>query len=102
MARKGDIDSKSVASRIPMDVYIRLLTNSSAKGETISNYVRDVLSNEQKQLDEIKTKDAVISEHVNELREFYDLLVDLNRIPGVTDIMRRHKIAKVLMHEYLK
>lgn len=102
MARKGDIDSKSVASRIPMEVYIRLLTNSSAKGETISNYVRDILSNEQKQLDEIKTRDEVISEYMEQLKEFYDLLVDLNRLPGSTNIMRRHKVAKVLMHEYLK
>ena len=44
MARKGDIDSKSVASRGPMEVYLRLLKNSSSKGMTLSSYLCDVLS----------------------------------------------------------
>jgi hypothetical protein len=101
MARKGDIDSKSVASRIPMDVYIRLLTNSSAKGETISNYVREILTNEQKQLDEIRARKEEISQFLEELGEFYNLLVDLGRLPGAIDIMRRHKVSKELMHEFL-
>lgn len=46
MARKGDIDSKSVASRVPMEVYLRLLKNSSSKGMTLSSYLCDVLSEE--------------------------------------------------------
>jgi hypothetical protein len=44
MARKGDIDSKSVASRVPMEVYLRLLKSSSSNGMTLSSYLCDVLS----------------------------------------------------------
>lgn len=44
MSRKGDIDSKSVASRVPMEVYLRLLKNSSSKGMTLSSYLCDFLS----------------------------------------------------------
>ncbi len=29
--RKGDIDSKGIASRVPMDVYIRLLTKATSE-----------------------------------------------------------------------
>jgi hypothetical protein len=102
MARKGDIDSKSVASRIPMDVYIRLLTNSSAKGETISNYVRDVLSNEQKQLDQIKHLNEEIANNCDDWFKIYELFKVLMEFPGVTEVIKKHPVAKVLMHEYLK
>lgn len=47
MARKGDIESKSVASRVPMEVYLRLLKNSSSNGKTLSSYLCDVLSDEK-------------------------------------------------------
>lgn len=47
MARKGDIDSKSVASRVPMEVYLRLLKNSSSNKQTLSSYLCDVLSDEK-------------------------------------------------------
>jgi hypothetical protein len=43
MARKGDIDSKTVASRVPMDTYISLLRQSSKEKMTISAYVSELL-----------------------------------------------------------
>lgn len=43
MARKGDIDSKTVASRVPMDTYISLLRQSSKEKMTISAYVAELL-----------------------------------------------------------
>lgn len=46
MARKGDIDSKSVASRVPMEVYLRLLKTASSQKKTLSSYLCDVLSEE--------------------------------------------------------
>jgi hypothetical protein len=43
MARKGDIDSKSIASRVPMETYISLLRMSSSEKTTISSYVAELL-----------------------------------------------------------
>jgi hypothetical protein len=43
MARKGDIESKSVASRIPMETYIKLLQISSREKKTISFYVAELI-----------------------------------------------------------
>lgn len=45
MGRKGDIDSKSVASRVPMGVYLKLLGDASANNQTISAYVAQILAN---------------------------------------------------------
>lgn len=98
MARKGDIDSKSVASRIPMDVYIRLLTNSSEKGETISNYVREILTNEQKQSERIDQMEKEINDLENnlyrstvELAEYDSLVDELKSIQGVEEIIQERK-----------
>ena len=98
MARKGDIDSKSVASRIPMDVYIRLLTNSSEKGETISNYVREILTNEQKQSERIDQMEKEINDLENnlyrstvELTEYDSLVDELKSIQGVEEIIQERK-----------
>jgi hypothetical protein len=44
MARKGDIDSKTVASRVPMETYISLLRMSSKEKTTISSYVAELLN----------------------------------------------------------
>lgn len=44
MARKGDIDSKSVASRVPMEVYLRLQATASKNKMTLSAYVNELLS----------------------------------------------------------
>jgi hypothetical protein len=46
MARKGDIDSKSVASRVPMKVFIRLQTKAYESKKTMSAFICDVLSDE--------------------------------------------------------
>ena len=46
MARKGDIDSKSIASRVPMKVYIRLQTMAYESNKTMSAFICDVLSDE--------------------------------------------------------
>jgi len=43
MARKGDIDSKSVASRLPMKLYIQLLQTSSSNKQTISSYLAKII-----------------------------------------------------------
>ncbi len=98
MARKGDIDSKTVASRIPMEVYIRLLTNSSAKGETISNYVRDILTNEQKQSEEIYQMQKEIYQLENdrialttELAQYDSLIDEIRFFKGVEEVIQKHK-----------
>lgn len=43
MARKGDIDSKSIASRLPMKTYIGLLQKSSSNKKTISVFVAELI-----------------------------------------------------------
>jgi hypothetical protein len=43
MARKGDIDSKTVASRVSMETYISLLRQSSQEKVTLSYYVHELL-----------------------------------------------------------
>jgi hypothetical protein len=101
MARKGDIDSKSVASRIPMEVYIRLLTNSSAKGETISNYVRGILTNEQEQSERIDQMQKEINQlendreaHITELVEYESLIDEIRFFKGVEEVIQKHKFQK--------
>ena len=44
MARRGDIDSKTVASRISMDNYIHLLKLASTNKKTISSYLADLIN----------------------------------------------------------
>jgi len=43
MARKGDIDSKTVASRVSMETYISLLRQASHEKVTLSFYVHELL-----------------------------------------------------------
>lgn len=81
MARKGDIDSKSVASRLPMDIYIRLLTQSSAKKQTISAYVCDVLSNHEE-------LEAKILNYQTQIKEYSQLLDKLKTLKGASEIIR--------------
>jgi cell shape-determining protein MreC len=81
MARKGDIDSKSVASRLPMDVYIQLLTQSSAKKQTISAYVCDVLSNH-------KNMEDKILHYKEQLKEYMQLLDKLKTLKGAKEIIK--------------
>jgi hypothetical protein len=75
MARKGDIDSKSVASRVPMEVYLRLLKNSSSKGMTLSSYLCDVLSEEnfgqggQPINVRVPIQDPILIREINTLKE---------------------------------
>lgn len=45
MARKGDIDSKSVASRVPMEVYLAIQRKAFEDRKTISNYISELLIN---------------------------------------------------------
>jgi hypothetical protein len=44
MARKGDIDSKSVSSRVPMEVFLKLQKQAFDKKQTMSAYLCDILS----------------------------------------------------------
>lgn len=48
MGRIGDIESKSVASRVPMSTYIKLISESSKRKMTISSYIEEKLSNDVK------------------------------------------------------
>jgi hypothetical protein len=89
MARKGDIDSKSVASRLPMDIYIRLLTQSSAKKQTISSYVCDVLSNHEK-------LEAKILTYQKQIQEYHILLDKLKTLKGASEIIKNDKNFIVL------
>jgi|LakMenE01Jun11ns_1017448.scaffolds.fasta_scaffold9616985_2 hypothetical protein len=89
MARKGDIDSKSVASRLPMDVYIQLLTESSAKKQTISAYVCNVLSNHKNMEDKILN-------YQEQLKEYMQLLDKLKTLKGAGEIIRSDENFMVL------
>lgn len=78
MARKGDIDSKSVASRVPMEVYLRLLKSSSSKGLTLSAYLCDVLSEgnfSQGGQTKIEFKEKVVYRDVPKI-EYRDRIVE--------------------------
>jgi hypothetical protein len=82
MARKGDIDSKGIASRVPMDVYIRLLTKATSEKKTISSFLCEILSNEDLTLstDKLKSQNEQL------------LLI----ITGLTKILFRPSVRKVV------
>jgi hypothetical protein len=45
MARRGDIESKTISSRLPMETYIGLLQASSSNKKTLSVYVAEIIAN---------------------------------------------------------
>lgn len=45
MARRGDIDSKSVATRIPMELFLKVQKDAFNNKQTLSSYLNDVLEN---------------------------------------------------------
>jgi len=45
MGRIGDIETKSLSARVPMETYIHFLSSSSKNKQTISAYLCDVLIN---------------------------------------------------------
>lgn len=47
MARKGDIDSKPVSARVPMEVFIKLQTIAFEKKKTMSAFLCDILSDDK-------------------------------------------------------
>ena len=89
MARKGDIDSKSVASRVPMEVYLRLLKTASSQKKTLSGYLCDKLSEENfgqggetkiEYKEKIVYRDRIIEKPINTLVEYKDKIVYKDRI----------------------
>ena len=92
MARKGDIDSKSVASRVPMEVYLRLLKTASSQKKTLSGYLCDKLSEENfgqggetkiEYKEKIVYRDRIIEKPINTLVEYKDKIVYKDRIVEV-------------------
>lgn len=83
MGRKGDIDTKSVASRLPMSVYIKLLSEASTKKMTLSAYVGDILSSPGENLKlggtiSFEEKEKLISSLYNRIKILENkLIVDL-------------------------
>jgi predicted DNA-binding protein len=45
MARRGDIESKTISSRLPMETYIGLLQASSSSKKPVSVYVAELIAN---------------------------------------------------------
>ena len=45
MGRIGDIETKSLSARVPMETYIHFLATASKNKQTISSYLCDVLIN---------------------------------------------------------
>jgi hypothetical protein len=82
MARKGDIDSKGIASRVPMDVYIRLLTKATSEKKTISSFLCEILSN----------KDLTLS--TDKLKSQNEQLLLI--ITGLTKILFRPSVRKIV------
>ena len=110
MARKGDIDSKSVASRLPMDLYIQLLKSSSSNKQTISLYVANIINEalngvppqpiiktievevqdpkQQKRIEQLIDEIAVLQKKKKEVDERLEMIHDFmsnlaNRLNGV-------------------
>ncbi len=90
MARKGDIDSKGIASRVPMDVYIRLLTRATSEKKTISSFLCEILSNEDLTL----PTDKLESQNKQLLLIITGLLEVLSR-PTIKKIVNENEIVNI-------
>jgi hypothetical protein len=69
MARKGDILSKPVATRIPMEVYLRFQLMAFHKKQTISAFLCDYLSNEDRASSEGEIKEKIVYRDKVEYRD---------------------------------
>lgn len=76
MGRRGDIESKSVASRVPMAVYLELMRMSSSQKMTLSSFICEILSHEDNIIElhyenneSIKKLEKQIMRHQLELEE---------------------------------
>lgn len=109
MARKGDIDSKGIASRVPMDVYIRLLTKATSEKKTISSFLCEILSNEDLTLPTDKLK-----EENHKLILIISELIRITSEPKIKEIidnefedspilkMDKELLKKVMFHAFKK
>jgi hypothetical protein len=110
MARKGDIDSKSVAARVPMEVYLNLLQKSSSNKKTLSSYLCDILSDDglNPTVERLKNENEqlilMISEFVKLLSEprIKKIIDDMNEeIPSILK-MDGELFKKVVFHAFKK
>lgn len=88
MGRIGDIESKSVASRVPMSTYIKLISESSKRKMTISAFIEEKLTNDIKTLEkggalisdaeEVKNLKSKVSELEKEISALKSKKMPLN------------------------
>lgn len=93
MARKGDIDSKSVAARVPMDVYLDLLRKSSSNKKTLSSYLCDILSNENlNKNSSIKKTEDVDTSLLDKISSYKNLLKETeSQLESCKEHLREYK-----------
>ena len=69
MARKGDILSKPVATRIPMEVYLRLQLMAFQRKQTMSAFLCDYLCNEDRPSGEVEIQEKIVYRNEPELEK---------------------------------
>lgn len=90
MARRGDIESKTISSRLPMETYIGLLQLSSSNKKTLSVYVAEMIANtihrggipepkvvEVEVIKEVHVTDPKQTEEIERLKHEMELLIRL-------------------------
>jgi len=100
MARKGDIDSKSVASRVPMEVYLAIQRKAFEDRKTISNYISELLINNS--IEVPNNDDSILSKtkEIDRLRlALKDKDEDINKN---IKLIKDYKIVLDVLKDYYK
>jgi hypothetical protein len=90
---KGDIESKSVETRVPMETYIHFLGTATKNKQTISAYLCDVLikvqQNDIEDIEEDKKNDIedIEEDKKNDIEEFTKMYRELkiNEMPEISN-----------------
>ena len=104
MARKGDILSKPVATRIPMEVYLRLQLMAFQRKQTMSAFLCDYLCNEDRPSGEVEIQEKIVYRNEPELEKEINRLTEniiklsqhilqLSNIPEVADFHKKNGMS---------
>ena len=102
MGRKGDIESKSVSSRVPMEVFLKLQTQAFAQKKTMSGYLCDLLSKDnfsQGGQTKIEYRDKIVEKRV-EVPIYRDRI--LEKKIEVPKIEYRDKIVEKVVEKIIE
>lgn len=94
MGRKGDIETKSLSARVPMETYIHFLSNAHKSKSTLSAYLCDLLNDISKP--EKFSNGGDLRKHFNELAEktYSNELNDKNNKLASENALLRGQIQK--------